>query len=146
MIIKFPDLETIDEQEVNAAILRNDSAELELVSIKVALSNLVSCFIQSICIGLTFHCDANVRGNASASLGHLARRFRMLFEQSIKPIIESALLNSHELLNMYDYVPNLRPTRSISISIGTSGDLSMVEVQDRVHRSDRSCKNYISTV
>ena len=96
MVIKLQDLCTISEQDVNAAILRNDPAELELVSITVALSDLDNYFAQSICIGLTAHGDGNVRGNALVSLGYLARRYRMLDEQSIKPLIESALVDLND--------------------------------------------------
>ena len=100
MLIKLQDLETISMQDVNAAILRNDPAELELVSITVALSELDIDFKQSICIGLASHCDSRVRGSALVSLGHLARSYRMLDEQSIKPLIESALCASHEYVRV----------------------------------------------
>jgi len=46
MIIKLQDLETISMQDVNAAILWNEPAEFELVSITVALSDLDIDFIQ----------------------------------------------------------------------------------------------------
>jgi len=97
---KLQDLDNITIQDVNEAILRNNPAELELASITVALSDLDFHFIESICIRLTSYYDNNVRGNALVSLGHLARRFRMLDEQSVKPIIESALLDSHEYVNL----------------------------------------------
>ena len=42
-----------------------------------------------------------MRGNALVSLGHLARRYRMLDEQSVKPLIESELLDSHEYVRLY---------------------------------------------
>jgi hypothetical protein len=100
MIIKLQDLKTISMQDVNAAILRNDPAELELVSITVALSDLDIYFIQSICVGLTTHSDSIVRGNALVSLGHLARRYFMLDELSIKTLIESALLDSHDYVRL----------------------------------------------
>ena len=95
MIIKLQDLETFSQQDVKAAILRNDPAELELVAITVALSDLDIYFVQSICIGLVSHLNSHVRGNALVSLGHLARRYRMLDEQSVKPLIESALVDTH---------------------------------------------------
>ena len=98
MIIKLQDLDHTSVQDVNAAILRNDPNEL--VSITVALSELDIYFKQSICIGLAFHCNCNVRGNALISLRHLARRYRILDEHSIKPLIESALLDSHEYVRL----------------------------------------------
>jgi hypothetical protein len=98
MISKLQDFKTITIQDVNAALLRNDSAEL--VSITIVLSDLDIYFVQSICIGLTSYQDSKVRGNALVSLGHLARRYRMLDEQSIKPIVESALLDSDEYIRV----------------------------------------------
>lgn len=40
MIKKFQDLDTITAKDVNAALLREDPAELELVSVTMALSDL----------------------------------------------------------------------------------------------------------
>ena len=97
-MIKLQNIETITTQDVNAAILRNDPAELELASITVALSDLDIDFKQSICIGLVSHYDSRVRGNALVSLGHLARCYRTLDEQSIKPLIESALHDPQEFV------------------------------------------------
>jgi hypothetical protein len=96
MMIKLQDRETITVEDVNEAILRNDPAELEFVSITVALSDLDFHFVQSICIGLASSPHNKVRGSALVSLGHLARRYRLLDEQSVKPCIESALLDSDE--------------------------------------------------
>jgi hypothetical protein len=81
MIKKFQDLDTITIKEVNAALLRDDPHELELVSITIALSELDFNFTQSICIRLSSSSYSKVRGNALVSLGHLARRYLMLDEQ-----------------------------------------------------------------
>jgi hypothetical protein len=96
MITKLQDKKTITREDVNAAILRNDPSELELVPITVALSNLDIHFAQSVCMGLASSPDNKVRGSALVSLGHLARRYRVLDERSVKPCIESALLDSDE--------------------------------------------------
>lgn len=98
MISKLQDLKTITIKDVNAALLRDDPAELKLLSITIALSDLDIHFVQSICTGLTSYHNSKVRGNALVSLGHLARRYRMLDEQSIKPIVESALLDADEFI------------------------------------------------
>jgi hypothetical protein len=42
-----------------------------------------------------------VRGNALASLGHLARRFRSLDEQAVKPVIEAALGDTDEYVRVH---------------------------------------------
>lgn len=96
MTAKLQDRHTITVKDVNAALLREDPAELELVSITMALSDLDVNFTQSVCIRLSSSHYSKVRGNALVSLGHLARRYHMLDEQSVKPIIESALLAADE--------------------------------------------------
>ncbi len=96
MIKKFQDLEIITPKEVNLALLRNDPEELQLVSVTLALSDLDFNFSQSVCVQLCSNTNSRVRGNALVSLGHLARRFRHLDEQTVKPVIESLLQNTDE--------------------------------------------------
>ncbi len=93
---KLQDLEQITIKDVAAALRRNDPDELQLVAITVALSLPDPLFVQSVCIQLSSHCHYKVRGNAVVSLGYLARHYRMLDEQAIKPIIESALRDPDE--------------------------------------------------
>lgn len=96
MTKKFQDLDIITAKDVNLALLRNDPEELALVSITLALSDLDFDFIQAVCLQLCFNRNSKVLGNALASLGHLARRFRQLDEQTVKPLIESCLQDSDE--------------------------------------------------
>jgi len=96
MINKFQDLEIITPKEVNLTLLRNNPEELQLVSITLALSDLDFDFTQTVCVQLCSNRDSKVLGNALVSLGHLARRFRRLDEQTIKPLIESSLQNPDE--------------------------------------------------
>jgi hypothetical protein len=91
MRYKLQDLNYITEKDVNAALLRNDPEELKLASLTLALSDLDFNFTQAVCIRLCYSEDGKVRGNALISLGHLARRYRLLDEQAVKPIIEAAL-------------------------------------------------------
>lgn len=100
MIIKFQDLLHITENEVSAALLRNDPDELQFVSITIALSGLDRRFSQSVCYQLCSCEDGRVRGNALVSLGHLARRFGQLDEPLIKPVIESSLQDRDEYARM----------------------------------------------
>jgi hypothetical protein len=88
---KFQDLDTLTVKDVNAALLRNDPEELRFVSITLALSDLDFNLTQAVCIRLCASRDAAVLANALASLGHLARRFHVLDEQAVRPIIEAAL-------------------------------------------------------
>lgn len=100
MTQKFQDLITITERDVNAALLRNDPEELQFVSLTLALSDLDYNFTQSVCIRLCASEQSKVRGNALVSLGHLARRFRMLNELTVKPVIESALRDKDEYVRV----------------------------------------------
>lgn len=93
---KLQDQDAITVKEVTKALQRNDSEELRLVAITLALSDLDFNFTQSVCIRLCSSENDQVRGNALVSLGHLARRYRTLDEQSIRPIIERGLLDASE--------------------------------------------------
>lgn len=98
MTDKFQDLDNISRDDVNAALFRNDPAELQFVPITLALTYTDNTFAQEVCIQLSTHNDRMVRGNAVTSLGYLARRFRTLDEQLVKPVIEAALLDRDDTI------------------------------------------------
>jgi hypothetical protein len=102
MSTKFQDLERLTTDDIVAAIKRQDPHELSLIAVTVALLSQDWLVAQDVCINL---CDPvydnKVRGNAVMSLGHLARRFRSLDEQTVKPIIESALLDADEYVRIH---------------------------------------------
>jgi hypothetical protein len=100
MITKLQDLHTVTAIEVNAALLRNDPVELQLVSITIALSELDFSFTQLVCVQLCSSEHSKVRGNALVSLGHLARRFKRLEERTVKPIVESALKDNDDYVRL----------------------------------------------
>jgi len=97
---KLQDLDAITPKDVLGALQRNDPEELGLASITIALSDLDFNFAQSVCTQLCASENDRIRGNALISLGHLARRYRALEEQTVKPIIESALLDPDEYVRM----------------------------------------------
>ncbi len=88
---QFQDLDHFTRGDLAAAMERNNPRELQMVSITVALSCEDRLIAQDVCITLSGHSDSRVRGHAIISLGHLARRFRNLDEESVKPLIEAAL-------------------------------------------------------
>jgi HEAT repeat protein len=96
MAAKFQDLERFTPDDIEAALKRNDPDELLLVSITVALTCEDLPAAQETCLALSRHENNKVRGNAVMSIGHLARRFRILDEDSAKPVIESALNDGDE--------------------------------------------------
>jgi hypothetical protein len=94
--MRFQDLEGFTAGDIDAAIERNDPHELQLVSVTVALSCPDRAVAQDACLRLSRHAHHKVRGNAIMSLGHLARRFRVLDEPTVKPLVESALQDADE--------------------------------------------------
>lgn len=78
-------------EEAEAAIARDDPAERYVVPISVSMYHEDLEWSQSLCIRLSTHRDATVRGNAVLGFGHLARRFRTLNQGVVLPIIESTL-------------------------------------------------------
>ncbi len=98
--VRLQDLPSVTRYDVDSALKRNDPAELELVSITVALSDLDYQFAQSVCVRLCGHASGRVRGNALVSLGHLARRFRKLDESAVRPLLENALCDTNEYVRV----------------------------------------------
>jgi hypothetical protein len=100
MTIRFQDLASFTIDDVDAAIMRNDPEELQFVSITIALSSSEAALAQEVCLKLSTHEHHKVRGNALMSLGHLARRFRALDEDKVRPILELALHDHDEYVKM----------------------------------------------
>lgn len=98
--MKFQDLDQFTTDDVEAAINRNDPEELPFVPLTIALVSSDHAFAENVCLRLAVHGNSKVRGNAIISLGHLARRFRMLNERTVKPVIESALADSNETIRL----------------------------------------------
>ena len=99
--MKFQDKEQYSDEDVEAAIGRNDPEELQFVSITLALSATDPVQIERICLLLSSHAHERVRGNAIMSLGHVARRFRQLNEDRVRPVIESALRDTNEYVRIH---------------------------------------------
>jgi len=100
MTKRFQDLEHFTNEDVIAAVKRNDPDELQFVSITLALSSPDVVFAQETCVQLCSHENHKVRGNAVMSLGHIARRFRSLEERVVKPVIEAALRDPDDQVRM----------------------------------------------
>ncbi len=101
MSTKFQDLDQIGKDDVAGAIERNDPEELELVSITIALSGPDQRLAEDTCLLLATHGQNRIRAHAVMSLGYLARRFRRLDEQRVKPVIESALAEPDAYVRMH---------------------------------------------
>ncbi len=101
MTVKFQDLERFTAEDIDAALERNEPRELQLLSVTVALLCQDPLLAQDVCLKLSTHAYDQVRGNALMSLGHLARRFRILEEQTVRPIIESALTDRNDYVRIH---------------------------------------------
>jgi hypothetical protein len=82
-----PDFRT----SVEDALERDDPIELMDVALDIALEAEERDWAQSCCIQLSRHRNAQVRGNAVAAFGHLARRFGRLDPQRVRRIVDVAL-------------------------------------------------------
>ncbi len=98
---KFQDLEQFSANDVAAAVERNDPDELQLVSITIALSCPDLRLAEETCLTLSAYAHRKVRAHAVMSFGYLARRFRRLDEQRVKPVIEAALMDPDEYVHMH---------------------------------------------
>jgi len=91
MPTRFQDLTAFTAADIEAALQRNDPGELALAPITAALLATEVGLAMELCCRLARHREPSVRGNAMASLGHLARRFGRLDEPRVRPIIEDGL-------------------------------------------------------
>jgi hypothetical protein len=94
---RFQDLSAITAADLEAAIDRNDPDELVLVPITAALLAEDPIPVIDACVRLSRHAVPRIRANAIVSLGHLARRFRSLDEQQVRPVIEAGLRDDDEV-------------------------------------------------
>jgi len=93
---KFQDLDTFTEHDVEEALKRDADDEISFVPLTIALAATDPAYAQQVCLKLAADPRPLVRGNALASLGHLARRFRSLDEQLVKPLVEAGLIDTDE--------------------------------------------------
>jgi HEAT repeat protein len=96
MALRFQDLESFTAADVEAALQRNDPSELALVPITAALLARDVALAMDVCCRLARDPAPPVRGSAVVSLGHLARRFGMLDEHRVRPLLEEALRDPDE--------------------------------------------------
>ncbi len=89
--MKYEDPPELTKSGVESAIQRDDEEELLSIPIAVSLYEADAEWAENICLSLSAHPDANVRGNAVPGFGHLARRFGKLNQEIVQPVIEKAL-------------------------------------------------------
>jgi hypothetical protein len=89
--VRTPEAHGAFRRRVEAAFERDDPRELADLVLEIALEAGEREWAQACCAELARHRNANVRGNALAALGHLARRFGQLDPHRIKRIVSIAL-------------------------------------------------------
>jgi hypothetical protein len=100
MVKKFQDLDTFTERDVEDALRRNADDEISLLPLTIARAATDPAYAQQVCLKLAEDPRATVRGNALASLGHLARRFRSLDELPVTQVIEAGLADNDEYVRL----------------------------------------------
>ena len=80
MYLKYEEIDRLTFSEIESAILRNEPRELSRAVLSAALYFDDPQLAQAICIRLSDHANANVRGNAVLGFGHIARVHRQLTE------------------------------------------------------------------
>ena len=83
-------------QRFDEALERDDPIELQPLVLEVALECEERESAEIRLARLAKHRNANVRGNALAGLGHLARRFGILDRNRVQRLIETGLYAHHE--------------------------------------------------
>ena len=91
MRLKYESIEFHGADAAEAAIARDDPAELLYVPIAASLYAEDFDWVQGVCVRLARHPHFNVRGNAVLGFAHLARRFRRLDRAVVEPLILDAL-------------------------------------------------------
>jgi hypothetical protein len=89
--LRYESIEFLGEESAEAAIARDEPAELLYVPIAASLYADEFEWAQGLCVRLARHPHCNVRGNAVLGFAHLARRFRRLDRAAVEPLVAAAL-------------------------------------------------------
>ena len=91
--LRYESIEFHGEESAEAAIARDEPAELLYVPVAASLYSDDLEWAQRLCVRLARHPHFNVRGNAVLGFAHLARRFRRLDRTAVEPLVAAALLD-----------------------------------------------------
>jgi hypothetical protein len=90
------DTDELLRRRFDGAVERDDPGELQRIVIEVALESEDREWAECSCAQLARHRNAQVRGNALLSFGHLARRFGVLDRRRVQRLVETGLFAHHE--------------------------------------------------
>ena len=84
--------------DVESGTLDGMPDELSRSLIAIDLHEPDAARAQALCVRLSHHPDEVVHGNALLALGHLARRFGLLDEGSVRPAVEAGLTDASKFV------------------------------------------------
>ena len=92
----YDPIPSLQQNEIEAALVRNDPEELLIGVLSAALYLEDRIFAQKVCIRLSEHPHFNVRGNALLGFAHIARIDGELDEAKVKPLIKNGLVDNND--------------------------------------------------
>ncbi len=96
--MKYEPIKEYSKADIEEALADNNANKLLLIVLSVALYSDDLKYAEKFCVQSSNHEHFNVRGNAILGFGHIARIYRKLNENVIKPIIENALTDANEFV------------------------------------------------
>jgi len=96
--IRYESIEFHGQEAAEAAIVRDEPADLLYVPIAASMYSDNLEWAQGLCVRLARHPHANVRGNAVLGFGHLARRFGRLDRAVVEPLVRDALVDPNPFI------------------------------------------------
>ena len=108
--LRYESIEFHGEQSAEAALARDDPAELLYVPVAASLHSDDRAWAEQLCVRLARHPHFNVRGNAVLGFAHLARRFGQLDRAVVEPLLIDALADPDPYVSSHarDAVGDLR--------------------------------------
>lgn len=85
----YQDIPDLSRSEVEAAVRDDDPEGLQVAVLAASLYH-DPVWAANLCLRLSTHADAGVRGNAILGLGHLARRGAPLDREQVRRAVENA--------------------------------------------------------
>jgi hypothetical protein len=92
--VRYESIEFHGEESAEAAVARDEPAELLYVPVAASLYADDLEWAQRLCVRLARHPHFNVRGNAVLGFAHLARRFGRLDRAAVEPLVLEALADA----------------------------------------------------
>lgn len=96
--MKYEPIQRYNKTEIENAIEENDTEELPLMVLSIALYSDNCQYAEDFCVRFSNHAHFAVRANAIQGFGHIARIDGKLNEELIKPIIKRALKDESEFV------------------------------------------------